>query len=70
MSISDNGIGFNAERSEQLFGVFKRLHKTEEFEGHGHRPGHRSTDRPETWRHFAGLKGEGHGATVYLRFQR
>ena len=35
VSISDNGIGFNAEKSEQLFGVFKRLHKSDEFEGTG-----------------------------------
>ena len=33
--IRDNGVGFSPEYYEQLFTVFQRLHKAEEFEGSG-----------------------------------
>lgn len=33
--VSDNGVGFDAVHKDQAFGVFKRLHKTEQFEGTG-----------------------------------
>lgn len=33
--ISDNGIGFNPEYNERIFGVFKRLHQRHEFPGSG-----------------------------------
>ncbi|MEZ4773389.1 MAG: ATP-binding protein [Bacteroidia bacterium] len=34
-SISDNGVGFNMEYEDRMYGVFRRLHGEDDFEGTG-----------------------------------
>ncbi|MCB9164721.1 MAG: response regulator [Flavobacteriales bacterium] len=33
--VKDNGVGFDPKHKEQAFGIFKRLHQAEQFEGSG-----------------------------------
>lgn len=35
IDITDNGIGFNSEAAEKIFGLFQRLHNRSDFEGYG-----------------------------------
>jgi signal transduction histidine kinase len=66
ISIRDNGIGFEPEYAERIFGLFKRLHKSEyPGTGLGLAICKRIVER-YGGRIWANSEGEGKGATFYI----
>ena len=65
-SVSDNGIGIDAQYQDQIFEIFRRLHTQKAVRRHRHRPGDLQEDRGSSRR--ADLGGIGTRAGSHLLF--
>lgn len=64
--IEDNGIGFDQQYAEQIFGMFKRLHRHTEFEGTGIGLALCKKIVEEHQGHITALSKENEGATFII----